>query len=174
MYEIVEVSLANTRALYEYKLKKSVWLDRFSLKRFEYAWIINSHSFQTGEKVLDVGASYSPLPGYIQQTYGCETWALDDFGLIADEPHWHRHMSPDKHIKKNLEVKFVLERLGNYDESSLPNQYFDLIYSSSTLEHIPPPYSHQFGNTWISCSDREEECFMPLIWDLLLTEAMNM
>jgi 2-polyprenyl-3-methyl-5-hydroxy-6-metoxy-1,4-benzoquinol methylase len=136
MYKIIEVSLADTHRLYQYKLQDIFGAD-FSLKGFEYPWILTSRTWQKGETVLDVGAAYSRLPIHIQQTYGCETWVVDDFGLKSDEPFWTRHKPPHEHIAKYPEVKFVLERLGDPAQSSLPVGYFDVIYSASALEHVP-------------------------------------
>jgi SAM-dependent methyltransferase len=136
MYEVLEVSLADTGRLYQYK-KQDVYGADFNLKGFEYPWILSSHSWQKGEKVLDVGAAYSLLPVHIQQNYGCEMWVVDDFGMKSNEHFWNRHKSHQDHIAKYPEVKFVLERLGDPAQSSLPFGYFDVIYSASTLEHVP-------------------------------------
>ncbi len=136
MYGVLEISLADTHRLYQYK-QQGLFGTEFTLKGFEYPWVLASRSWQEGEKVLDVGAAYSLLPIHIKQTYGCETWAVDDFGLKSDKPYWTRHRSPHEHIAKYPEVKFVLERLGNPAQSSLPMGYFDVIYSVSALEHVP-------------------------------------
>lgn len=136
MYNILEISLADTHRLYYYK-QQNVFGTDFSLKGFEYPWILASHSWKEGEKVLDIGAAYSFLPIHIQRTYDCETWVVDDFGLNSNEPFYTRHKDPYKHIKKHPQVEFVLERLGDPSQSSLPRGYFDLIYSASALEHVP-------------------------------------
>ena len=85
MYEILEVCLADTNRLYQFKQQGIFGVD-FNLKGFEYPWLLSSRSWQKGERVLDVGAAYSLLPIHIQQTYGCETWIVDDFGLESNEP----------------------------------------------------------------------------------------
>jgi hypothetical protein len=136
MYEVLEISLADTRRLYRY-VQQGLYDAGFSLKGFEYPWIIASHEWQEGEKVLDVGAAYSPLPIHIRQTYGCEVWVADDFGISVGDTFWNRGKLPQEHVEKHPDVKFVLERLGNPTESSLPAGYFDVIYSSSALEHVP-------------------------------------
>ncbi len=136
MYEILEISLGDTRRLYQYK-QQEIYGTRWSLKEFEYDWILSLRSWKKEEKVLDVGAGYSPLPIHIQQSYGCETWVVDDFGLKSDEPQWSRHGSPQDHMAGHPQVRFVLERLGDPASSSLPANYFDVIYSASALEHVP-------------------------------------
>jgi hypothetical protein len=136
MYQVLEVSLGDLSRLYQYKLDHEFCAD-FSLKGFDYPWILRSRGWKTGEKVLDVGAAYSPLPIYIQATYGCEVWVADDYGLNSNDPFWTRNASPQEHFARNPQVKFVLERLGDPKVSSLPAGYFDVIYSASVLEHVP-------------------------------------
>ena len=135
MYDIVEISLASVSRLYDYHITNVYGAD-FSIKGFDRPWLVSSHAWQKGERVLDVGAAYSNIPIYLQQTYGCEMWVADDFGLRSNESFWTRDRSPHEHITAHPEVKFVLERLGDTD-SSLPGNYFDIIYSLSALEHVP-------------------------------------
>jgi ubiquinone/menaquinone biosynthesis C-methylase UbiE len=136
MYSLVELSIADISRLYSYILHEAYGAG-YSIKGFGYAWIDTSHAWQRGEKVLDVGAGYSSLPIHIQESYGCEVWAVDDFGLDSDDPFWARDLNPDEHISTHPQVKYVLERLGDAASSALPENYFDVIYSVSTLEHVP-------------------------------------
>lgn len=135
MYEIIEISLASVRRLYDYHINNVYGAD-FSIKGFDRPWLVSSHAWQKSDRVLDVGAAYSNIPMYLQQTYGCEMWVADDFGLKSNESFWTRDRSPHEHIAAHPEVKFTLERLGAPD-SSLPENYFDVIYSLSALEHVP-------------------------------------
>jgi SAM-dependent methyltransferase len=135
MYEVIEISLASVRRLYDYHVDNIYGAD-FSIKGFDRPWLISSHGWQVGERVLDVGAAYSNIPIHIQQKYGCETWVADDFGLKSNEAFWTRNRSPHEHITAHPEINFILERLGDPD-SSLPENYFDVIYSLSALEHVP-------------------------------------
>jgi hypothetical protein len=136
MYEVVEISLGDLTRLYRYKLQ-GLYKANFDLKGFAYPWLVSSRQWRPGEKVLDVGAAYSPLPMHLQETYGCEVWVVDDYGTQSGETFWLRGQSPQQHIDSHPNVKFVLERLGEPARSSLPLQYFDVIYSLSTLEHVP-------------------------------------
>ena len=136
MYEILECSLADLPRLYRYH-QQELYNVRFSLKGFDYPWLLTCRAWKAGEKVLDVGAAYSPMPHHLQKTFGCEMWAADDFGLESDESFWERAGSPREYIESHPEIKFVLERLGDPQKSSLPQGYFDVIYSLSVLEHIP-------------------------------------
>lgn len=137
MYEVIELSLADTPRLFRYSLDRVFGAD-FALKGFDYPWVLRSRNWSKGERVLDVGAAYSPLPAHIARTYGCEVWAVDDFGQEGDDPFWTRGRDPADLIDANPEVRYVRERVGDPTRSSLPERYFDCIYSVSTLEHIPP------------------------------------
>jgi SAM-dependent methyltransferase len=136
MYEVLEISLANVRRLYEYN-QNSVFGSGLGIKGFDNPWVVSSHAWQKGEKVLDVGGAYSRLPIHLQQTYGCEVSVADDFGLNSNEPFWLRDKTPQEHFDAHPEIKFVLERLGDRKKSYLPENSFDVIYSVSVLEHVP-------------------------------------
>jgi SAM-dependent methyltransferase len=140
MYTIGEVSLADNRRLIQFNVDQ-IFGAKFFLKGFEYPWVLSSREWKSGEKVLDVGAAYSPLPAYIAKARQCEVWAVDDFGTASDEDFWTRNQDPQEHIRANPQVKFVLERLGDPANSSLPEGYFDCIYSASTLEHVPAEFT---------------------------------
>jgi len=142
MYDEIEIAFADAPRLLRYKLD-DVFGAEFSLKGFDYPWILQSRKWRNSDKVLDVGAGYSMLPVHIADNYGCEVWALDDFGESSDEQFWKRNKEPREHIAKYPQIKYVLERLGNVDQSSLPINYFDCIYSASTLEHVPTPMAKQ-------------------------------
>jgi hypothetical protein len=136
MFELLELSLADTHRFYQYKLSCPFELG-FGLKGFDYGWLLASHTWNRAEKVLDVGGAYSPLPLYIQQHYGCETWVADDFGMDVNDTFWTRHKQPQEYIALHPQVKFVLERVGDPLQSSLSQEYFDIVYSISVLEHVP-------------------------------------
>ncbi len=136
MYEIQEISLGNLSRLYQYA-QNNIYGTKFNIKGFDYPWTLASYNWKADDKVLDVGASYSPFPCYLQEKFGCEVWAVDDFGLNVNDPYWTRSRSPQDYIQSHPQVKYVLERLGDPQKSSLPKNYFDVIYSISVLEHIP-------------------------------------
>jgi SAM-dependent methyltransferase len=136
MFRVIEISLADAHRLLEYK-RTGVFGAGFSLKGFDYPWILSSRDWQPGDKVLDVGSGYSDLPIHLADVYGCEVWAVDDFGLASDEPFWTRGRDPEEHIRKHPQVRYMLERLGDLNNSNLPVSYFDCVISASTLEHLP-------------------------------------
>ncbi|GMR10849.1 MAG: hypothetical protein BMS9Abin28_1673 [Anaerolineae bacterium] len=135
-YRIIEVDLADAARLVDWKQAGVVGAG-FGLKGFDYPWIATSRDWKPDEAVLDVGAGYSPLPAHLASEYGCEMWAVDDFGITSDEPFWRRGQDPEEFIRTNPNVNYVLERLGDPSASTLKSGYFDCIYSASTLEHVP-------------------------------------
>jgi SAM-dependent methyltransferase len=136
LFKLIELSLADTHRFYHYKQTFSIDLE-FGLKGFDYGWLLASHDWRSAEKVLDVGGAYSQLPLYIQQQHGCETWVVDDFGLNVNDPFWARNRSPQEYIDQHPQVRYILERVGDSNHSSLQQGYFDVVYSISALEHVP-------------------------------------
>lgn len=136
MYQVLEVSLADTARLFRFNLEGGFGAG-FSLKSFGNSWTVASRQWKAGERVLDVGAGYSDLPVYISKEFRCEIWAADDFGGDREDGFWLRRRKPDDHISKHPDIRFILERLGKPESSSLPAESFDCIYSVSALEHVP-------------------------------------
>lgn len=156
-YQITEISLADLGRLYKYHVD-GIFGAEFGIKGFDYPWLLTSYDWRADLKVLDVGPAYSPMPVYLQKKYGCEVWAADDFGMTVDDEFWKRGNSPREYIAQHPEIRYVLERLGNPEKSSLPAGFFDVIYSLSVLEHVPAE-------------------IMPLVWrhmDILLKPGGEM
>ena len=135
-YRVVEIVLPDAARLVDWKQSGIIGAG-FGLKGFDYPWIATARDWKPDEAILDVGAGYSTLPSHLATDYGCEVWAVDDFGLSSDEPFWRRGQDPQEFIRSKPNVNYVLERLGEPDVSTLQSGYFDCIYSASTLEHIP-------------------------------------
>ena len=135
-YRVIEVFLADAAKLVAWKQTGIIGAG-FGLKGFDYPWIATSRNWEPDEVVLDVGAGYSPLPTYLASEYGCDVWAVDDFGIGSNEPFWRRGRDPKEFIRSNPKVNYVLERLGDASDSTLQPGSFDCIYSASTLEHVP-------------------------------------
>lgn len=144
MYEILEISLADTKRMYAYKLNNTFGAG-LNIKGFDYSWLISSRTWRKGENVMDVGGAYSSLPIWISKTYGCNVWVVDDFGIDSNELFWKRGRSPQEHIAAHPQIKFILERLGDPLKSSLPAGFFDVVYSASALEHVP---GHLLSAVW--------------------------
>lgn len=145
LYTIEEISLADTDRLFRFK-EENLYGASFSLKGFEYPWILSSHKWRPGDRVLDVGAGYASFARHLAQAYGCDAWIADDFGTASGEPFWERGRSPQAHIAANPEVAYVLERLGRPADSSLPEGTFDVVFSASALEHVPPRLAPRVWN----------------------------
>ena len=136
MIKVKEISLADIPRIYSYK-KNSPYDISFSLKGFDYGWILGARDWHQGDKVLDVGGAYSDFPHFLHQHHRCETWVADDFGMGVDDAFWQRDKSPHEFIEQHPEIHYILERVGDPAKSSLPSGYFDVVYSASALEHVP-------------------------------------
>jgi SAM-dependent methyltransferase len=136
MYTVKEISIADTRRMFGYVLE-DVYGAKLNIKGFDYAWLMSSRDWKAAERVLDVGAGYSHLPLHLANDIGCEVWCADDFGLMSGDEFWTRGDDPTAFAKQHPEVNYVLERLGDATQSSLPHRYFDVVYSASALEHVP-------------------------------------
>jgi SAM-dependent methyltransferase len=135
-YIVQELALGKVSRLYDFILQEA-YRAKLNIKGFDNPWLVSARQWQKGEKVLDIGAAYSPLPNHLQTAHGVEMWVADDFGAQGDA-FWNRGASPQEHAAQFPNVKYVLEQVGNPASSSLPQNYFDVVYSLSTLEHVPP------------------------------------
>ena len=136
MLEFVEVSLADTRRLFQYRQTGQIEVG-LGIKGFDYGWVVACRDWKAGEKILDVGGAYSRLPLFLQKQYGCETWVVDDFAAGTGEAFWARNRSPQEYIQAHPEIHYVLEYVGDERKSSLPLNSFDVVYSASVMEHVP-------------------------------------
>ena len=144
MYELEQAGVGDTRSLVSWAAA-NVFGAKCNLKGFDYAWIITSRNWKAGDRILDGGAGYSTLPIQLAEQYQCEVWAVDDFGIGTNDDFWARGKEPRDWISAHPQVRYVLERLGDQNPSSLPRHYFDCIYSASALEHVPP---QQIRSVW--------------------------
>lgn len=111
--------------------------DQWGIKAHNRPWIDTAGQFKAGEKIAEVGGAYSLLPEFLAQRYGTESWILDDFGGYSKETElWQRWGDPDQWIAKHPSVRYVKQPLGFFSQE-IPNDYFDCVFSVSTLEHIP-------------------------------------
>jgi len=136
LYSVIEVSLADTRRLFEYCQSSDLKI-HLNLKGFDYGWILDSVPWKPSMRILDVGAGYSRLPIHIAERYGCEVWAVDDFGRLDEDVFWERNQDPQLHVERHPEIRYVIGRIGSDSTKDLPRNYFDIIYSASALEHVP-------------------------------------
>lgn len=140
---LLDIGWAKIDNLYDYieKFKKNIKDENtFGLKSFGNGLVEDKISNLKSDfrlKVLDVGGGYNTLTTELCKKYNCESWLVDDFGLNSDEEFWLRSKEPRIHAENNNLVKYIFERVGDEKKSTLPTEYFDIIYSISVLEHIP-------------------------------------
>lgn len=114
--------------------------DQWGIKAHNRPWIAATGSFQRGERVAEVGGAYSLLPEYLAERHGVESWIIDDFGVSLNETAlWQRWGDPAAWTEAHPAVHYARTAMGKFDPA-IPDQYFDCVFSVSTLEHIPPRF----------------------------------
>ena len=88
-----------------------------------YTFLCNN--FKPGAKFLEIGGGTSRVIHSLKQTY--EFWNLDKFEGLGHGP---------TQISSDSGFITVKDYIGKYN-SSLPENYFDCVFSISTLEHVP-------------------------------------
>jgi len=140
---LTHVSFATTEQLFNYKFSgfrlrefPGYSHDQWGIKAHNRPWIDEMGRFSRGHRVIEVGGAYSRLPEYFHENYGVEAWIGDDFGMGDKDGLWSRWGNPQELPGKYPTVKYVFEPFGKFD-GKYQSQYFDRIFSVSTLEHIP-------------------------------------
>ncbi|MDZ4847950.1 MAG: class I SAM-dependent methyltransferase [Pirellulaceae bacterium] len=111
--------------------------DQWGIKAHNRPWIDHVGNFKSGERIVEVGGAYSLLPEYLSEQYGTESWIIDDFGGYSNETDlWQRWGNPDDWIAQHPAIRYIKKPVGMFDPE-LPSDYFDCVFSVSTLEHIP-------------------------------------
>ena len=77
-----------------------------------------------GSRILDVGGGNSRMLKHFHKTYEC--WNLDKLEGIGNGPQ----------AVKDVPYKLVRAYMGDFS-NELPENYFDLVFSISALEHVP-------------------------------------
>jgi len=136
-------ALATVEDLFRYK-KSGFILDEFpgythdqwGIKAHNRPWIEEAGSFSKGQKIIEVGGAYSQLARYLAEKYDLEAWVGDDFGMTSGAMIWSRWGNPMELQVKYPSVNYIYENFGTFS-CKYPDNYFDRIFSVSTLEHIP-------------------------------------
>jgi hypothetical protein len=110
--------------------------DQWGIKAHNRPWIEDRGDFSEGQKIIEVGGAFSLLPKYLAEKYALEAWIGDDFGMSDESPLWSRWGNPLDLVNKHPEIHYVFKNFGKF-LPDYPDQYFDRIFSVSTLEHIP-------------------------------------
>lgn len=88
-----------------------------------YTFILDN--FPTGSRLLEIGGGESRVISALKKQY--EIWNLDKLEGVGFGP---------KELWTQAGFRFVQDYIGTFS-SELPNDYFDLVFSISTLEHLP-------------------------------------
>lgn len=77
-----------------------------------------------GSRILDVGGGVSRILAHLAKTYEC--WNIDKLEGLGNGPR----------TIANPPYRLVRDYMGNFNPE-LPDNYFDLVFSISALEHVP-------------------------------------
>ncbi|MBT4551836.1 class I SAM-dependent methyltransferase [bacterium] len=142
MLTLVSAKFATVEELFKYKnqgfkLKKfpGYTYDQWGIKAHNRPWIEDVGRFKQGQKIIEVGGAYSTLPNYLAKKYKLEAWIGDDFGITEGNEIWKRWGDPKENAKKNPFTKYAYKEFGIFSKD-YPNNYFNRVFSVSTLEHI--------------------------------------
>ncbi len=148
MLTLTHATLATVEELFRYKHTgmelasfPGYTPDQWGIKAHNRPWIEAAGQFTAGQKIIEVGGAYSTLPKYLADKYDLEAWIGDDFGMqTGDEAMWSRWGNPYELAQRYPSVHYIFQPFGVFS-SEYPENYFDCIFSVSTLEHIP--YQHR-------------------------------
>jgi hypothetical protein len=113
---------------------------------FGHRFISSAREWKPNERVLDVGAGYSPLISEMVSAHSIEGWAADDFGASRGDTYWLRNKDQSIVEVLNKEVRFVRECVGLPDQCTLPLNYFDAIYSKVGMHYAARLHTQEWAH----------------------------
>ena len=135
-------SLATVEELFTYKANgfelppfPGYSTDQWGIKAHNRPWVAAHGEWRTGQRIIELGGAYSTLSGWLGDRYGVEPWVGDDFGRTSGEDIWGRWGDYEELPAKRPGVHYQFDNFG--PGSPYESDFFDRIFSVSTLEHIP-------------------------------------
>jgi 2-polyprenyl-3-methyl-5-hydroxy-6-metoxy-1,4-benzoquinol methylase len=98
---------------------------RHSLKGLQDAYILSLLGKKMGLKIAEVGGGNSRVLAVLKKHNDC--WNIDKFEGVG--------LGPQK-IKKQRGIHIIRAFIGEFD-ASIPDNYFDVAFSISVVEHVP-------------------------------------
>ncbi|GGA22529.1 glycosyltransferase [Okeania sp. KiyG1] len=111
----------------QFDFYKNIHPDAADLKFYQDTLVYNfiTQNLPPGAKLLEIGGGNSRIIEALKSNYEC--WNIDKLEGQGNGP---------TQIKNINGYRLVLDYIGNFN-SQLPNNYFDCVFSISTLEHLP-------------------------------------
>jgi len=100
---------------------------RLDIKAAQDAWIFSGLLSVKGLKIAEIGGGSSRVLARLKSANEC--WNIDRLE--------GKHGGPDRTtVVMHQDVKYVDAYLGDFSQD-LPDEYFDLVFSISVIEHVP-------------------------------------
>ncbi|NER01425.1 MAG: glycosyltransferase, partial [Okeania sp. SIO3C4] len=111
----------------QFDFYKNIHPDAADLKFYQDTLVYNfiTQNLPPGAKLLEIGGGNSRIIEALKSKYEC--WNIDKLKGQGNGP---------TNIKTSTDYRLVLDYIGNFN-ILLPNNYFDCVFSISTLEHLP-------------------------------------
>ena len=103
-----------------------------TLKGIQDAWIVSLFSSEQAIKIAEIGGRNSRVLNRFKEQNEC--WNIDKFEGVGGGPREMKEMSG---------IKIVRSYIGDFDPN-IPENYFDVIFSISVVEHVPSNNIIQF------------------------------
>ena len=117
----------------------------WSLKEYGTLFIYDLINLCNAKRVLEVGCGFDTFFSENMSNLGVEHWVVDKsnnyLGIGADSERFNSVMNQ----RKNYGTRFVNGLLGD-NLKELPDNYFDLIFSISVIEHIDDSLMSEVAN----------------------------
>ncbi len=93
------------------------------------------HNYDKPIRMLDVGGGTSRILEYFKDTHEC--WNIDKLEGVGNGPLGEEVVVDG--------IRLIYDYMGNFNPE-LPDDYFDLVFSISTLEHVPIDDTETYAN----------------------------
>lgn len=127
------------------------WFTRHLPRVYEYTWIVQQLHDIRGKTMLDIGTGISPIPLFLARE-GAKIVTVDHHNVIRkldeDRNLWNEWGFFDYSVLD----KSIQSFNSGIESLTFPNNYFDIVYSISTIEHIPANIRRQIwvnANSWM-------------------------